>query len=357
MKLVKKKSFKNLARLANVSAATVSRVAKGQVNVDPSIQARVRKAADALGIDLDRKRNEKANIIAFMLANRDLLHSFQARILFGSQTYCAAQERELLFMSFRYSPSTPAKELHLPKILSDRTIVRALILGGTNSPNMLNALRERDLPFAVLGNNVIGDWDASSFDAVYSDDVQGAFDLTAQLISDGHRDIWFFGDAELPWYARCAEGYRKRMVMAGFEPRFSEIHVDDRQLGYLAMRSVVARGAPVTAVFAGSDQIASGVYEALRQLGMSIPDDISVAGFNDSEGALMDPPLTSVREFPEQLGMHLAEFVQRRIQSPNREPQKLVIPTRIVLRKSTRQLAARTSEALPGYAAERLAKV
>jgi DNA-binding LacI/PurR family transcriptional regulator len=354
---VKKKSFKDLAKLAGVSPATVSRVAKGQVNVDPGIRARVRKAAETLGIDLEQKRTEKANIIAFMLSNRDLLHNFQARILFGSQTYCASQDRELLFMSFRYSPSTPARELHLPNILSQRGIVRALILSGTNSPNMLNALRERELPFAVLGNNVIGEWNPSEFDAVYSDDLQGAFELTSHLIAGGHRDIWFIGDVELPWYARCAQGYRECMLKAGLQPRLSEIHSDDRQLGYLSMRSIVSRGEPVTAVFAGSDQIASGVYEALRQLGLNIPDDISVAGFNDSEGMLMDPPLTSVREFPEELGTHLAEFVWRRIQKPDRAPQSLTIPTRIVIRQSTRPLTQRASEAAPGRLVKRLVKV
>jgi DNA-binding LacI/PurR family transcriptional regulator len=205
---------------------------------------------------------------------------------------------------------------------------------------MLNALREREIPFAVLGNNVIGDWNPSDFDAVYSDDVRGAHDLTSQLIADGHRDIWFIGDIELPWYARCAKGYRQSMVDAGLQPRFSEIHSDDRQLGYLSIRSIVSRREPVTAVFAGSDQIASGVYEALRQSGLSIPDDVSVAGFNDTEGALMDPPLTSVREFPEELGKHLAEFVLRRIQSPNREPQQLTIPTRVVPRQSTKVISA-----------------
>ena len=354
---MKKKSFKNLARVANVSPATVSRVAKGQANVDPGIRARVRKAADALGIDLEQKRNGKANIIAFMLSNRDLLHNFQARILFGSQSYCASQDRELLFMSFRYSPSTPAKELHLPKILSERGIVRAMILGGTNSPNMLEALREKDIPFAVLGNNVIGDWDPSKFDAVYSDDVQGAFDLTTRFVADGHHDIWFIGDVELPWYARCAEGYRQAMVKAGLKPRLSEIHSEDRQLGYLAMRSIVSRGEPVTAVFAGSDQIASGVYDAAKQLGLSIPEDISVAGFNDSEGALMDPPLTSVQEFPEELGTHLAEFVQRRIQSPDLEPQMMTIPTRIIPRKSTRPLTGKAGYEAVRDPAERLVKV
>jgi LacI family transcriptional regulator len=354
---VKKKSFKYLAEVAAVSPATVSRVAAGQANVDPGIRARVRKAAETLGIDLEQKRSEKANIVAFMLANRDLLHYFQARILFGAQTFCASQERDLLFMLFRYSPSTPAKELHLPRILSERGLVRAMILGGTNSPNMLDALQERAIPFAILGNNVIGDWDSSKFDAVYSDDIQGAFELTSHLIAGGHRDIWFIGDVDLPWYARCAEGYRKSMLQAGLQPRLSEIHSDDRQLGYLATRSIISRREPVTAVFAGSDQIAGGVYDALRQLGLTVPDDISVAGFNDSEGALFDPPLTSVREFPEELGKHLAEFVLRRIQTPDRVPQILTIPTQIVLRKSTSPVTGRPSQEPPVYSTERLAKV
>jgi DNA-binding LacI/PurR family transcriptional regulator len=350
----KKPSFQNVAKLAGVSMATVSRVARGQLNVDTAIRTRVRKAAAELGLDLDQRRNDKSTIIAFMLSNRDVLHSFQAHILLGAEAYCASQNKELLFMSLRYSPSVPPRELHLPQILSQRTIVRAVILGGTNSANMLSALRERQIPFAVLGNNVLGDWNPEQYDAVYSDDVQGAFDLTSQLIADGHRDIWFVGDVDLPWYARCSQGYRQSMLKAGLQPRLSEIHSDDRQLGYLAMRTILSRREPVTAVFAGSDQIARGVYEALRQSGMSVPGDISVAGFNDSEGALMDPPLTSVTEFPEELGKHLADFVLRRVQEPDRAFQQITIPTRLVLRGSTRPIP-HGSELVPASAPALLA--
>ncbi|HVT94775.1 MAG TPA: LacI family DNA-binding transcriptional regulator [Bryobacteraceae bacterium] len=335
----KKPSFADVAKLAGVSTATVSRVARGQFNVDGDIRARVRKAAANLGLDLEQRRNDKSTIVAFMLSNRDVLHSFQAHILLGAEAFCSAQRKELLFMSLRYSPTIPAKELHLPQILSQRTVVRAVILGGTNSANMLSALRERDIPFAVLGNNVVGDWSPAEYDAVYSDDVQGGYDLTAHMIAGGHRDIWFIGDTELPWYARCAQGYRDCMERHGLEPRYSKIHSDDRELGYLATRSLLSRGEPVTAIFAGCDQIARGVYEALRQSGLRVPDDISVAGFNDSEGSFLDPPLTSVREFPEELGTHLAEFVLRRIQEPDRPPQQLTIPTRVIVRDSTRAVA------------------
>ena len=331
----KKASFQDLAKLANVSPATVSRIAGGHQNVDPGMRMRVRQAAETLGIDLEKKRNEKSNIIAFLLGNRDLLHNFQARILSGAEAYCALQDREMLFMSLRYSPTVAPEELHLPKILSQRGLVRAVILGGTNSPNILTALRNRDIPFAVLGNNVVGEWEDSACDAVYSDDVQGAYDLTAQLIADGHQHIWFIGDLDLPWYARCAAGYRRSMEAAGLTPRISQIHSDDRRLGYLAMRSVLSSGEPVTAAFAGSDQIARGVYEALVQAGLKVPDDISVAGFNDTEGALMYPPLTSVREFPEELGKHLAEFVLQRLNQPGLPPRQLTIPTQVIVRQST----------------------
>jgi LacI family transcriptional regulator len=344
----KKASFKELARVAKVSPATVSRIAKGHLNVDPDLRMRVRKAAGVLGIDLDRKRNEKSNIVAFLLSNRDLLHTFQARILSGAEAYCSSHHRELLFMTFHYSPVAPARELHLPRILGEPGIVRAAILGGTNSPNMLAALREREIPFAVLGNNVMGDWDSSGFDAVYSDDIQGAYDLTAHLIADGHRDIWFIGDVDLPWYARCARGYSESMTAAGLRPRLSQIHSDDRQLGYLALRSILSSGDPITAVFAGSDQIARGVYEAVQQAGLRIPEDLSVAGFNDSEGELMYPPLTSVREFPEALGKHLAECVLKRIEQPEMAARQLTIPTQLVIRQSTRAVALSSGRSVAG---------
>ena len=341
----RKLSFQDLAKHAKVSTATVSRVARGLTTVAPAIRERVRKAAAELGVDLEERRHENATIIAFLLSNRDLLHSFQARILLGAQHYCSSQNRELLFISFRYSPSVPAKDLHVPEILSQRSLVRAVILGGTNTPNLLEALRNQEIPFSVLGNNVIGEWNSAEYDAVYSDDVQGAYDLTTQLIADGHRDIWFFGDVDLPWYARCAEGYCKSMRQAQLQPRMSEIHSDDRQLGYLAMRSVLSRRVPVTAVFAGSDPIARGVYDAARQSGLKIPEDISIAGFNDSEASLMYPPLTSVREFPEELGRHLAEFALKRIEVPEREPQQLTIPTRVIVRESTRSIPGKGSVA------------
>lgn len=79
-------------------------------------------------------------------------------------------------------------------------------------------------------------------------------------------------------------------------------------------------------------------YAALHNSGASVPQDISIVGCNDTEGAAFQPALTSVREFPEELGRHLADFALRRIQDPIRPAQQLTIPTQLVLRDSVQKL-------------------
>lgn len=326
-----KRTFMQVACVAQVSPATVSRVMAGAAGVSKDVADRVRQAAQALGVDIEKKRTK---IIAFSLSNRDVLHAFQARILCGAEAYCAQQGWEMLYLTFRY-PLEAACSIHIPQILTRRDIVRGVILGGTNSANLLHSLRKLDIPFAVLGNNVFGEWNKEDFDVVSSDDTNGAFELTSNLIAEGHRCIWYFGDMQLPWHARCAEGYGRAMAAAGLQPRIKEVHAADYELGYLAAKSLVT-DTSVTAVFAGSDQIAVGVYRAFREAGLSIPDDVSVAGFNDTEGAILYPRLSSVREFPEELGRHLAELVLRRIAAPNGESTQVVLPTQVLWRESCR---------------------
>lgn len=330
----KKSTFYELAKLAEVSPATVSRVAAGKQNIDPVIQERVRQAAARLGIDLEKKRDEKSRILAFVLANREVLHSFHSRVLVGAESFASDRGWELVFLVYRYSPGTPAKELHLPQILNRRTPARGVILAGVTSPNLVAALHARGVPFSLLGNNQLESGPEETCDRVWSDDLQGACDETRHLISLGHRAIWFIGNSRFPWFTRCREGYRRAMTEANLEPRLCEIHSDRHELGYLGTKSILSRGEPVTAIFAGSDEVAGGVYMALREAGLSVPGDISVVGFNDAASTLLHPALTSVREFPEKLGRHLAEFTLNRIKQPNLPPQHLTIPTQLVIRDS-----------------------
>ncbi len=328
----------DVARLAKVSPATVSRVANGNPQVDLEVQSKVYATARKLGIDLTLTRKNRT--VAFVLGNRDTINEFQSKILLGAEAYCAQHLWDLQFISFRCDLNAPPANLRLPQALTRTNRPGGVILSGTHSVSIFAALRESRIPFSVVGNNIVGDWKPEEVDCVTTDDVRGAHEITKHLIDQGHRLIWFIGNMRLPWFARCARGYQEAMREAGLEPHFSEIYSEDRELGYLAAKSLLANGQRPTALFVGTDQAASGAYQALQQLGIRIPDDMSVAGFNDTLGEVMHPGLTTVCEFPKELGMHLAEFTLRRIQQPDLPPQQLMMPTELIRRESVRRIAA-----------------
>jgi len=288
-------------------------------------------------VDLTQRKETKA--LAFLLSNRTMLHTFHARMLGGAEEYCAEHGWDIVYLSYSYSPHTPWKELHLPEVIQHGDIVRAVILAGTNSMNIIKLLEHKEITFAVLGNNIVDELLHLKHDAVFSDDVQGGYDVARYLISQGHRRICFVGNTRLPWFSRCFAGYRRAMDEAGLVPRHSDIHSeDDSVIGYLGAKSLLAGNEPVTAIFAGNDLAAHGVYKALRDGGLRVPDDISVVGCNDSIGAWLFPGLTTIREFPEEIGKHLAEAVLNRIESPGQDAQCITIPTELIKRDSCRSI-------------------
>jgi DNA-binding LacI/PurR family transcriptional regulator len=331
--------LREIAVAAGVSAATVSRVLNGNKNVDPSIQDAVLGAAAKLNIDLSQRNKTKA--LAFLLCNRTMLHNFHSRIWEGAEEYCEAQGWDVVFLAYNYPPHIPWKELHLPRAIQRHDMVRAVILAGTNYMNLIELLEHKGVPFALLGNNVIDEQQYLKHDVVSSDDIQGGYEMTRYLISQGHRHICFVGNTRLPWFSRCFEGYQRAMEQVGLATRHGDIHSeDDAESGYLSTKSLLASNEPVTAIFAGNDPTAHGVYKAIRDSGLRIPEDISVVGCNDTVGAWLYPALTTIREFPEEIGKHLAEVVLNRIATPKLDAQRVTIPTELIKRDSCRSIVS-----------------
>jgi len=329
-----KVGLREIASAANVSVATASRVLSGNTRVDRDIQKIVLEQAKKLGID-PAQRN-KTKTLAFLLSNRAMLHAFHSRILSGAEAHCTANGWDMVFLSFNYSPHVPWTELHLPRVLQRHDVIRAVILAGTNSENLIKLLVHKGIAFVVLGNNVVGEQqDLKNNDVVFADDIQGGQDATRYLIGLGHRHIWFVGNTRLPWFARCFEGYRRAMEEKGLLARESSTDSEDEtESGYLGTKSLLARDEPVTAILAGNDPTAHGVYKALRDRGLKVPDDISVVGCDDTVGTWLSPALSTTREFPEQLGKQLVELVLKRIAQPDQDPQCVMIPTEFIKRDS-----------------------
>ncbi len=342
--------YSEVARMAKVSVSVVSRIANGTGRVAPSVQSTVLSAARKLGINLASLTKNRT--IAFVLGNRDTVNEFQSKVLLGAEGYCAQHGWDLQFMCFRCDLNAPQGALRLPEALIRSNRPSGVILTGTHSASILAALSEKQIPFSLVGNNIVGDWRPERYDCVFTDDIRGSTEITRYLIAQGHRNIVYIGNRRLPWFARCADGYLRAMKEVDLEPRFSEIRSEDRELGYLAIKALLAGGDRPTALFVGTDQAASGVYQALQESGIRIPDDISVAGFNDTIGEVLHPGLTTVREFAKELGGHLAEFALRRIQEPDLPPQQLVMPTELIRRESVRTIAARPGLVASSYLQE-----
>ena len=326
--------IQDVARAAGLSNATVSRVLKGSERVRPNLHERVIKAALKLGFEFERRNDSR--IIAYLLSNRSVLLPFHSAVLMGAEAHCAANDFGVLFLPMQYSPKLPWRELHIPRLLQNRRVVRGVICAGTNSQNLLDALSDRRMSIVCLGNNVIGDWQREKYSAVYFDDIGGVQEATSYLQSLGHREIWFVGNCQLTWYARRRQGYQRAMEEAGLPPHIRDLNVDNAEdLGYLATKSILSEGRPITAIVAGDDTTARGAYRALADYGLKIPTHVSVIGVNDTiEASGLNPPLTSVRVFTDQLGKQMAELLLTQISRLDAKPQVVTLPTRLIRRES-----------------------
>jgi DNA-binding LacI/PurR family transcriptional regulator len=130
------------------------------------------------------------------------------------------------------------------------------------------------------------------------------------------------------------------MGEAGLEQRQSSIDSENEtEVGYLGTKSLPVRNERVTAIFAGNDPTAQGVYKALRDCRIRVPEDISVGGCDDTCGSLMYPSLTTIREFPERLGKHMVELLLHRLNNPDEGPKRITNPTEFVKRESYRSIS------------------
>jgi DNA-binding LacI/PurR family transcriptional regulator len=331
-----RKTLKDVATAAGVSTATVSRVLNRSAPVSREVEASVREAAERLGVPLMRQPGNR--MIAFLLNNRSLLHQFHSQVLVASEAYCADRSFDLLFLPMHYPSDVPWKQLQVPRILKHRDNVDGLIVSGVNSENLLELLTHVGLPFTVFGDTVQGEWAAEKYDVVWIDDITGSYDMTVYLQSLGHTRIWYLANNRHTWFARRFQGYSRAMEDAGLPHLVRSVDSEnERDVGFLGTKYILQTEQKPQAIFCGSDAICHGVYAALRDAGLNVPDDVSVAGFNDTpEATALQPNVTSVSVFPDHVGRSLGELLIARIDNPSLPAQSRMIPTQVVRRESCR---------------------
>ena len=252
----------------------------------------------------------------------------------------------MLFTRYDYSPETKPKDLLLPRVLQSHGVADCLILAGMNYENFLETVETLGVPHVLLKNTFTGLESHAPYDQVGWDDLSGSYEATKYLIELGHRDIWYIGDTSLPWYRQRFEGYQQAMLEHRCEPRGQTVGLSNNLYanGYACMEMILSSGRPVTAVFAGYDDIAFGAWDAMVKHGLSVPRDVSLIGYHDEDEAQFKvPALTTVRVDKHAIGRQLARMAIDKLHFPKKLISEVILPVTLIRRGTTRPLSQQSA--------------
>jgi DNA-binding LacI/PurR family transcriptional regulator len=344
--------MQEVAAKAGVSIGTVSRVVHGQLNVHHDLRRRVEEAMRELNYHSDHRSQNgrgqpkagqpkagQTRIVAFLLITPGDLNPVYAHILHGIEEQCSKNGFYFLFSSYRQPLDGAGGKPPLPNLLQARGMADCVAIAGSVRSSLLETLSEQGLRYVVLANDVLeAPLNRKPVNQVRYDDLGGADSATRYLIQLGHKHIWFIGDSSDPWLNSRLAGYERAMHAAGLEPKAQTVALSDDPFenGQAAISLLLDHGANVTAVLAGSDEMAYGVREGFRQHGREIPRNASLIGFEHHRSGARQPNLTSVCLDMVEVGRQLGRMAMARTEASSGAPDlpEVVVPTTLIRRSS-----------------------
>jgi len=322
-----------VARAAGVSVATVSKVINNRYGVAEETAARVRSVIEHLGYEsslvAQSLRRRRTNVIGVLLWD---FEPFGTELLKGAAQAIRGSGYELVV----YSGGGLG---HTQHGWERRYVSR---ISGLTDGAILVTPTVLDLPFHSPVVAVDPPPGASPTPAVDSDNWSGARLATEYLLGLGHRRIGFLaGRSDLESARLREQGFREALAAAGIPlddelVRVGSYNVEDAEP---AAREILTHPRPPTAVFAANDTMAMTTSRVAATLGLRVPDDLSVVGFdNVPESALNEPPLTTVEQPIQRMGYEAVCMLIALIAGQPIENPHVTLPTKLIVRQSCRAL-------------------
>jgi LacI family transcriptional regulator len=329
-------TIQDIARRANVSVATVSNVLNGKEFVDPEIRQTVLRVAEQLNYSRPRKSSRAERGLGKMVAliSADVTDPVMSLIFKGIENIARLHGYTSILCD-----SENSVELEREHILSlmDRGIDGMLIVPSGDDLDCLGQVRERNCPFVIVDRRI------RSPEASYvgSDNLEGAFLATKYLLSLGHRRIVFLaGRSSNSTAAERYQGFRRAMEDQGLEVAEELILQGDFDWAesYRELERLIRAGVQFSAVFAANDTMALAAKEAIEKNGRRIPADVSIVGYNDVLFASA-VSLTTVALDPLEMGKASVMLLLDLVHQRRTAPQQIVLPPRLIIRDSCRQMS------------------
>ena len=326
-------TIKEVAQLAGVSIATVSRVFNDSAPVEQSTRQRVREAAlrlhyvpHAVGRSLSTQRTDAIGLLL-----PDLFGEFFSEVIRGCDQTAQKHHYHLLVSSSHSNRAEIEGALRMMRGRVDGLVIMSPHIDA----QALNANLPQSLPVVLLDCYVEGD----TVDSITIDNQGGAYQMVKHLFGHGYRRIAIIKGTEHNYDAeQRLDGYRAALEEFGGDRgdgleqagNFSEAS------GYDAAKRLLALSRRPRAVFAANDAMAIGALSALREAGVQVPGDVALVGFDDIPiDAYLTPPLTSVHVGVDYLGALAIQSVLRAIREKNNHrKQQSVIATTLSVRQS-----------------------
>jgi DNA-binding LacI/PurR family transcriptional regulator len=306
---------------------------RGEASVSDASRAAVTSAAEELGY--------RANLVARSLVQRrthnvgvvvsDLHNIFFAEVLDGLYSAAADLGYRALITTGNRDPM--AEQRALEQLLELRA--EGVILAGSRMAVEAVAAAARMVPVAVVGSNLR----LRGVDVVVDDDFRGAALAVEHLAGLGHRDIALIDGGMGAGAAERRAGYQSAMIAASLE---AHIRIEPGDFteggGYEGARRLLSGKHLPTAIFASNDQSAVGALNAINEARLSVPDDVSLMGYdNTALAALRHISLTTIHQPRNQIGEMALKAVVRRIESPGLPAKRHVLAPKLVVRATTAQ--------------------
>jgi LacI family transcriptional regulator len=323
-----------VAAQAGVSVATVSKVINNRYGVADETAARVRAVIERLGYEsslvAQSLRSRRTNVIGVLLWD---FEPFSAELLKGAAQAIRATGYELVVYS--------GGGLGRPRHGWERRYVSRL--SGLTDGAILVTPTVVDLPYGSPVVAVDPQLGTSRTPTIDSDNLTGARQATEYLIGLGHRRIGFLaGRSDLESARLREQGYREALSAAdlAFDPELVRVANYLEEDADPAARDLLAGAEAPTAVFAANDIMAMTTSRVAASLGLRVPDDLSVVGFDDvPESALNEPPLTTVEQPIQRMGFEAVEMLIALIAGRPLDTERVTLPTKLIVRQSCRPLA------------------
>jgi LacI family transcriptional regulator len=325
--------MKEVASLAGVSLATVSRVVNGDGKVRPDLVERVHEAVTLLGYRRDLtatnlRRADRASASVGLVFD-DVANPFHAALLRGVET--VARERGVLPL-VGSSDEDAARERELAEAFLARRVDGLILVPAGPDHSYLRPDRDAGVGL-VFVDRPPAFIDA---DCVLSDNAGGAFGATAHLIAAGHQRIGFLGDQQRIFTAtERLRGYREALAEHGipFDPELVRMELHDSEMASVAAGELLTAGDPPTALFSAQNLITIGTVQRLRAL--DLHRKIALVGFDDLTLAdAVEPGLTVVAQDAHELGRLTAELLFTRLDGDGGPTRRVEVPTTLIERGS-----------------------